>query len=183
MEERQSSMTNMTPEQAVNKLIEIMMAMQNLSRDTIYEALQKAEIPPIFGYLAYHFTQISWGNVAVESFGLEPCDEYYLLDPDGNIVDKGLCSKNAYYLTASELVQEYRLTQAFGYMVQTSSVVLGIDAMLKQGAKLEDLMMMPHVVFLGNPSEAGMNKLNQIMEDYSAKLRELYPPNSDRTVQ
>lgn len=173
----------MTPEQTVDKLIEIMMAMPELSSNAIYAAMQRAGIPHPSGHLAYMFTQNAWGYAAIDGMGIKPCDEYFLLDTEGNVVEEGQPSKNPYYVAASKLAPQYNQTQAFRYMAQTSSVIRTVDAALKQGSKPENLIMMPSYIFLGSPTETGMNNLNKLMSDYAAKLRERYPPTSNTSLQ
>jgi hypothetical protein len=173
----------MTPEQTVGKLFEIIMAMPDLSANAIYNAMQNAGIPYSSGHLAFSFTQNACGYAAIDGMGIKPCDEYFLLDADGNIVEEGQPSKNTYYVAASKLAQQYRQTDAFRYMAQTSSVLRAVDAALKQGSKPENLLMMPAFIFLKPATEAGMNNLNKVMSDYAAKLRERYPPKSNTSPQ
>lgn len=159
----------MTPEEAITQLAEIVSANHEASEDDIYRALADAGMPDELADKGFKFTQIAWGRVFLSGRGIAFSDDYLWLDASGSLVESGQLSKEPFYIAASQLAEKYVLTPAFARLALTSADVYAVNDALTAGASLENLVTGPTCLFAAEPTEEGMERARETLEQFLNK--------------
>ena len=154
----------MTPDAAIDGLVQILEVRSAISEDEIYEAMDAAGIPSDAADRAYKFTQIVCGRVLLTGIVGKFCDDYYGLNAAGDVVESGRLADNPYFAEATIAVRRSPGPWV-GQLGAMSADVSAVNEMLRNGSKPGNVETGPAVLFYEMPTDAGMQKARQLLDD------------------
>lgn len=162
----------MTPEQAVNQLVAIVVGNPALGADEIYEAMAKAGAPDDVADRAYKLMQIAWGRAFLDGLGLRFPSDYFCLNAAGQIVESGQLEEEPFFTAARHLVTEHRQSEGFAHFAKMSADVNAINAALHAGSKPENLALAPPAIFIEDPTPEGLARAREEIRRRLSALHE-----------
>jgi hypothetical protein len=167
-----------TPKLAVAKLATILISTENLENLDIYAAMSEAGIPDSIADSTYKFTQIAWGRVFLDGMGIEFSPDYFCFDRDGNAIESGLLDRQPFFIAAMDIARAYPKYKAFGEFSLMSADVRSMNSTLNSGVKPEGLVLSPACLFTEAPTDAGMEKVRDFINQQLASKQHDRSSNS-----
>ena len=152
----------MTPQLVIHHLAEILRSLPDFGEDDLYAAMQAAGIPDKDADRAYKFTQIACGRLLLDGIVGRFSDEYFWLDGSGEIVASGRLQDEPFFAAATQLVSETP-EPWIARLGSMSADVQTVNDMLQSGSEPGDLQTGPIVLFVENPTAAGMEKAHRLI--------------------
>ena len=156
----------MTPEMAVARLVDILVANPDFSEESIYEAMAHVGISDALAHRTYMFTQTAWGRLSLKDMGITFSPDYLCLDAEGNIVESGRLADDPSYTTARQLAPHYLDAKGYQNLVLSSADFRAVNQALWDGTKLPYLLVGPACLFIESPTEVGMQKAQKIITQH-----------------
>tara|TARA_B100001559_G_scaffold315717_1_gene318054 strand:- start:12 stop:509 length:498 start_codon:yes stop_codon:yes gene_type:complete len=138
------------------------LAESGLSDDEIFQKLATDENQGDISKML-QFAPILVARTLFGDLGVTFQDDYYILDKNGSLVETGNIQDN------SQFFNELRSFQFTGAQAKAiafrSSEAHALNNALNAGSSPSDLVMAPPVVFLEQPTELGMQKAQQTIQE------------------
>jgi hypothetical protein len=99
-----------SPDAAVAKLVEIVVARREFSQDEIYAAMAAAGIPDPTADRALKFTQTAWGRAFLADLGVGFSPEYLCFNASGDVIESGQLDEEPHYSAASALERSEKMS-------------------------------------------------------------------------
>jgi hypothetical protein len=154
----------MTPEIAVARLAEIVVARIEFSQDEIYVAMADAAIPPVVADRAYKFMQAAWTREFLGHLGVKFSPDYYCFNANGTVIESGLLAEEPFFKEARRLAPQHILSKGLKQLALMSAEIQAVNELVSHGSKLENLVMSPAFFFLEAPNGEGMANAHRFIE-------------------
>jgi hypothetical protein len=155
----------MTPDAAVDGLVEILESRSTFSEDEVYAEMDAAGIPYAEADRAFKFTQIASGRVLLTGIVGRFCDDYFGLDAGGEVVESGRLGDNPFFVAATAVIRQ-RPGPWVGQLGAMSADVGAVNDLLNSGSKPGKLKTGPAVLFYEVPTASGMQKADRLIGEY-----------------
>ena len=153
----------MTPEVAVDRLVQILEARAQLNEDDIYDALTAAGVPGPVADRAYKFTQIAWGRLLLDGLGIHFDPEHLCFDRNGAVIESGQLAEQPYFVAALAAARKQPPPASLPRFALMSADVTVVNNALNAGSKPEDLVTGPAALFMEAPTSEGIAKARQLL--------------------
>ncbi|MDP6543133.1 MAG: hypothetical protein QGH60_04025 [Phycisphaerae bacterium] len=157
-------------EDAITHLIEAASS-EEASEASIYEALAAASIPEDQADRLYKFTQIAWSREFFDGMGIRFSEEYYCFDANGLVIESGLLDNEPHFKFAATIARQHKGSSAFEQLILNSSEFDSVNQALNAGSNPKDLVMIPSILFMESPSEAGIENVQDFIAQHLESLR------------
>ena len=154
----------MTPRETIASLAQILETLPDFSEDDVYAAMRAAGIADADADRAYKFTQIACGRLILAGVVGRFSNDYFWLNAAGEVVESGDLRQEPHFTAAETLVRQ-RARPWVGRLGAMSADVAAINDLLTRGSRPGNLQTGPVVLFLENPTPAGMKKANRLIGD------------------
>jgi hypothetical protein len=146
----------MEPDSVVTRLAALLEQLPEFTEGDAYAAMETAGIDAAQADRAYKFTQIVCGRSLLSGLDVTLSDDYLCLNAAGETVESGKLATEPFYLAATVLIAHSPRPPWVARMGAMSADVATVNDLLKRGSKPADLVMSSSMLFLENPTPAGM---------------------------
>src|SRR5258708_21588042 len=156
----------MSPEVAVDRLAEIVAPRSDFTEDDGSAVMSAVGIPDREADLAYKFTQLAWGRVALDGMGIQFSQDFFCFNGAGRIVESGRLAEQPYFVAAASSVQKYSKTPGFVRLAFMSPDVQAVNNALKAGSKPENLVTATAAMFIEAATPERLGTARRILSDH-----------------
>jgi hypothetical protein len=155
----------LTPQEAVEHIINITAEFPEFFDDDVYDAMFEAGVPDEIADRVFKFTQIAWGRVCLDDLGVKSDPGYLCFNADGEIIESGLLADEPYFIAAMAAAQRSPPPAGLVRMALMSADVHAANDALNAGSKAEDLITGPQALFMEAPNLGAVEKVQQVLQE------------------